>query len=118
MGQNMSQETTVDTLDTISKAKDNAKPTVQAGGGQTPSGFPLWRLILVALPQFSVQVLWCFIGPNSAPYMQHLGAAPFVATLNNIAGPITGFFTGPLVGAISDKCTLKFGRRRPVILAG
>lgn len=35
---------------------------------------------------------------------------PALATLNNIAGPITGFFTGPLVGATSDGLTSKFGR--------
>lgn len=80
--------------------------------------WPLWKLIIIALPQLSVQVLWCFIGPNSAPYMQHLGASAALATLNNIAGPITGFFTGPLVGAISDSCTSRLGRRRPVIICG
>merc|ERR1719336_3780313 len=80
--------------------------------------WPLWKLILMALPQLGVQVLWCFIGPNSAPYMLHLGMGPALATLNNVAGPITGFFTGPLVGATSDSCTSKFGRRRPIILAG
>jgi len=100
----VSQETSYET------SKDDVK---KAG-----SAYPLWRLALVALPQLSVQVLWCFIGPNSAPYMQHLGAAPFLATLNNIAGPITGFFTGPIVGAVSDGCTSKYGRRRPVIVAG
>merc|ERR1719433_530119 len=80
--------------------------------------WPLWKLILMALPQLGVQVLWCFIGPNSAPYMLHLGMGPALATLNNVAGPITGFFTGPLVGATSDSCTSRFGRRRPIILAG
>jgi len=80
--------------------------------------WPLWKLMLIALPQLSVQVLWCFIGPNSASYMRHLGMGAALATLNNIAGPITGFFTGPLVGAISDSMTSPLGRRRPVILAG
>merc|ERR1719223_2262761 len=50
--------------------------------------------------------------------MKHLGAPAYLATLNNVAGPITGFFTGPLAGAYSDACTLKMGRRRPVILFG
>merc|ERR1719223_1095942 len=50
--------------------------------------------------------------------MKHLGAPAYLATLNNVAGPITGFFTGPLAGAYSDTCTLKMGRRRPVILFG
>mmetsp|Transcript_22628 Transcript_22628/g.49669 ORF Transcript_22628/g.49669 Transcript_22628/m.49669 type:complete len:476 (-) Transcript_22628:253-1680(-) len=92
-----------------------------AGGSSGPKSdrsWPLWKLILIALPQLSVQVLWCFIGPNSASYMQHLGAPTALATLNNIAGPITGFFTGPLIGAISDSCTSRLGRRRPVILCG
>merc|ERR1719414_813647 len=79
---------------------------------------PFWKLLLIALPQLGVQILWCFLGPNSAPYMKHLGASPSLATLNNIAGPITGFFTGPLVGAISDNCTSRLGRRRPIILLG
>mmetsp|Transcript_83311 Transcript_83311/g.268525 ORF Transcript_83311/g.268525 Transcript_83311/m.268525 type:complete len:520 (+) Transcript_83311:73-1632(+) len=80
--------------------------------------WPVWKLVLIALPQLSVQVLWGFIGPHSAPYMQHLGAGAVLATLNNVAGPITGFFTGPIVGATSDSLTSKFGRRRPVILTG
>jgi len=79
---------------------------------------PLWKLALIALPQLGVQVLWSFLGPNSAPYMKHLGMGSALATLNNIAGPVTGFFTGPLVGATSDNCTSRLGRRRPVILFG
>ncbi|CAJ1368015.1 unnamed protein product, partial [Effrenium voratum] len=80
--------------------------------------FPLWKLALIALPQLGVQVTWCFIGPNAAPYMGHLGVGASLATLNNIAGPITGFFTGPIIGAWSDRLTSKYGRRRPIILAG
>ncbi|CAE8726598.1 unnamed protein product [Polarella glacialis] len=62
--------------------------------------------------------MWAFLGPNSAPYMVHLGMGHSLATLNNVAGPIVGFFTGPIVGAWSDRCTSRFGRRRPVILVG
>mmetsp|Transcript_17472 Transcript_17472/g.54983 ORF Transcript_17472/g.54983 Transcript_17472/m.54983 type:complete len:479 (+) Transcript_17472:79-1515(+) len=80
--------------------------------------WPLWKLVLLALPQMSVQVLWCFIGPNAVPYMMHLGVGPTLATLNNVAGPTTGFFTGPLIGAWSDRLTCRWGRRRPIILGG
>ncbi|CAE7517671.1 SUC2 [Symbiodinium pilosum] len=80
--------------------------------------YPLWKLTLIAIPQLGVQVMWCFIGPNAAPYMGHLGVGPSLATLNNIAGPITGFFTGPIIGAVSDRLTSKWGRRRPIILGG
>jgi len=94
-----------------------AGPAVHKPKGEKDA-WPLWKLCLMALPQLGVQVLWCFIGPNSAPYMLHLGMGPALATLNNVAGPITGFFTGPIVGATSDGLTSKWGRRRPVILAG
>ncbi|CAE7267348.1 SUT5 [Symbiodinium sp. CCMP2592] len=57
-------------------------------------------------------------GDVAAPYMGHLGVGPSLATLNNIAGPITGFFTGPIIGAMSDRLTSKWGRRRPIILGG
>jgi len=80
--------------------------------------WPMWKLFLIALPQLGLQVLWSFLGPNSAPYMKHLGMGSALATLNNIAAPVTGFFTGPIVGAMSDNCTSRLGRRRPVILFG
>mmetsp|Transcript_135766 Transcript_135766/g.352012 ORF Transcript_135766/g.352012 Transcript_135766/m.352012 type:complete len:480 (-) Transcript_135766:280-1719(-) len=92
--------------------------SVSKNGKDVAEKWPLWKLILMALPQLSVQVLWCFIGPNSASYMRHLGMGASLATLNNIAGPITGFFTGPIVGAVSDSLTSPMGRRRPVIMAG
>jgi Na+/melibiose symporter-like transporter len=80
--------------------------------------WPLWKLILMAVPQMGVQVMWCFVGPNAAPYMIHLGVGPALATLNNIAGPTTGFFCGPIIGAWSDSLTSKYGRRRPIIVVG
>ncbi|CAE7902934.1 SUT5, partial [Symbiodinium microadriaticum] len=57
--------------------------------GEEKEFYPLWKLTLIAIPQLGVQVMWCFIGPNAAPYMGHLGVGPSLATLNNIAGPIT-----------------------------
>eukprot|EP00440_Ansanella_granifera_P070655 gb/GFBE01076676.1/.p1 GENE.gb/GFBE01076676.1/~~gb/GFBE01076676.1/.p1 ORF type:complete len:504 (+),score=102.59 gb/GFBE01076676.1/:1-1512(+) len=93
---------------------DDAKP----GVAPTTAPWPLWKLCLLALPQLGVQVMWCFLGPCSAPFMVHLGMGHSLATLNNIAGPVVGFFTGPLVGAWSDRCTSRFGRRRPIIIGG
>merc|ERR1712048_815408 len=79
-------------------------------GGVKKQFFPFWQLCLVALPQLGVQVMWQFLGPNSAPFMKHLGAGNSLATLNN--------FTGPLIGAWSDRSTCSCGRRRPIILGG
>jgi len=101
------------------------------GGGPVPSPsddqqpekkeqevWPFWKLCIVALPQMGVQVMWMFLGPNTTPYLKSLGATEAFATLNNSAGPIVGFFVGPLVGTWSDQSTLKWGRRRPIIVAG
>lgn len=92
---------------------DEGRPSGAATGN-----FPLWKLSLVALPMLTVQTFWVFLMPCSAPFLVHLGLSPSLATLNNLAGPITGFFTGPLVGAMSDSLASPYGRRRPVILVG
>merc|ERR1739844_343180 len=41
-----------------------------------------------------------------------------MGTLNNSAGPIVGFIVGPIVGTWSDQSESKWGRRRPIIVAG
>merc|ERR1719373_456833 len=63
-------------------------------------------------------VMWIFLGPNTTPYAKSLGASESFATLNNSAGPIVGFFVGPIIGTWSDQSTSKWGRRRPIIFAG
>jgi len=80
--------------------------------------WPFWKLAVIALPQLGVMVLWIFLGPNTTSYLISLGATDSFATLNNSAGPVVGFIVGPIVGTWSDQSTSKWGRRRPVIVAG
>merc|ERR1719288_628826 len=80
--------------------------------------WPFWKLALIALPQLGVMVLWIFLGPHTTPYLKSLGASESFAVLNNSAGPIVGFIVGPIVGTWSDQSTSKWGRRRPIIVAG
>jgi len=80
--------------------------------------WPFWKLALIALPQMGVMVLWIFLGPNTTPYLEYLGASKRFAVLNNSAGPIVGFVVGPIVGSWSDQSTSRWGRRRPIIVAG
>lgn len=80
--------------------------------------WPFWKLMLIALPQLGVMMLWMFLGPNTTAYLISLGASPALAAGNNSAGPIVGFIVGPIVGTWSDQSTSKWGRRRPVIIAG
>jgi len=80
--------------------------------------WPTWKLMIIALPQLGVQVLWMFLGPNTTPYLMSLGATAEFATANNSAGPVIGFIVGPIVGTWSDQSTSRWGRRRPIIVAG
>jgi hypothetical protein len=76
------------------------------------------KVALLALPWVSVQMIWntCFgVITNS---MESLGLPKSDSKMIWIFGPITGFFTAPIVGAYSDACTSKYGRRRPYIVAG
>lgn len=53
------------------------------------------------------------------PYFEHtLKAGAFFSHLVWIMGPLSGLIVAPLVGVLSDRCTLSFGRRRPFILGG
>ena len=80
--------------------------------------WPFWKLCLAALPPLGVKVLRTFFGPNTTPHLKALGATEESATLTNGAGLIVGFMVGPIVGAWSDQSTSKWGRRRPIIVAG
>jgi len=84
---------------------------------QDEESWPFWKLALIALPQLGVMVLWIFLGQTTTPYAKSLGASESFATLNS-AGPIVGFVVGPIVGTWSDQSTSKWGRRRPIIVAG
>lgn len=97
---------------------DEAKQSETGDVSTEQEEWPLWKLGLIALPQLGVMVLWIFLGPNTTPYLMSLGATESFATLNNSAGPVVGFIVGPIVGTWSDQSTSKWGRRRPIIVAG
>ncbi|RKP08213.1 major facilitator superfamily domain-containing protein, partial [Thamnocephalis sphaerospora] len=52
------------------------------------------------------------------PYLLSLGMSRSLTSLVWLAGPVSGLVMQPLVGALSDRCTLRWGRRRPFMLAG
>ncbi|KWZ75264.1 sugar transporter [Actinomyces sp. HMSC06A08] len=53
------------------------------------------------------------------PVYQFLGADPASLPILNMAGPITGLFIQPLIGAVSDRTwSPRWGRRKPFFLLG
>ncbi|KAL0211590.1 hypothetical protein RCL1_005216 [Eukaryota sp. TZLM3-RCL] len=47
-----------------------------------------------------------------------LSLTPLMSSLAFISGPLSGFIVNPIVGALSDRCNSKLGRRRPFIILG
>ena len=52
------------------------------------------------------------------PYLLQLGLTKSKLSLVWIAGPLSGLIMQPIVGILADKSRSKYGRRRPVMLAG
>jgi len=74
--------------------------------------------VLLSLPWLAIQSIWQTEFGTVTDTMISYGLPKDSAGIIWIFGPITGFFTAPLVGAYSDKCTSSWGRRRPFIIVG
>jgi MFS family permease len=76
------------------------------------------KVALLALPWLSIQTIWNTQFAAVGNTMQTFGFSPQLSRLVWLSGPLSGFFTAPIVGAYSDACTSKYGRRRPFIVGG
>ena len=55
---------------------------------------------------------------DCTPYLLALGLSKSRTSLVWIAGPLSGLVMQPIVGVIADRSKSKYGRRRPVMVAG
>jgi maltose/moltooligosaccharide transporter len=55
---------------------------------------------------------------NMGPIYSYLGANEAELPILSLAGPLTGLLVQPIVGAMSDRTTSRFGRRTPYFLIG
>ena len=76
------------------------------------------KFISFAIGFFGLQFAWQMRIILSGPVTENLGASPFIFGLIWLAGPFTGMVVQPLIGALSDRTRLAFGRRRPYLLGG
>ncbi|CAJ2652276.1 unnamed protein product [Trifolium pratense] len=79
---------------------------------------PLRQLLRVASVASGIQFGWALQLSLLTPYVQQLGIPHQWASMIWLCGPVSGLFVQPLVGHLSDRCTSKFGRRRPFIVVG
>ncbi|PHH73925.1 hypothetical protein CDD80_3459 [Ophiocordyceps camponoti-rufipedis] len=78
----------------------------------------LLHLSLLTLGFGGLQIAWSVELSHGSPYLLSLGLSKSLMALVWIAGPLTGSLVVPYVGVVSDKCSLRWGRRRPYLVGG
>ncbi|KAL0364043.1 UNVERIFIED_CONTAM: Sucrose transport protein SUC3 [Sesamum angustifolium] len=103
---------------------DSSSPHGLSGGGDVdqhqapPNHCSLLTLILSCTVAAGVQFGWALQLSLLTPYIQTLGIGHEFSSFIWLCGPITGLVVQPCVGIWSDKCSSKYGRRRPFIFVG
>ncbi|MCR4881303.1 MAG: MFS transporter [bacterium] len=80
--------------------------------------FSTMQLLFFCLGFFGLQFAWQMRLALSGPVLEELGSNPTIYGLISLAGPFSGMVVQPIIGALSDKTTSRFGRRRPYLLGG
>ncbi len=78
----------------------------------------LLRVVELNLGFFGLQFSFGLVVGNTSPIFRTLGATEGLLPLLWLAGPVTGMLVQPVVGALSDRTTSRFGRRTPYIFLG
>ncbi|XP_022949324.1 sucrose transport protein SUC8-like [Cucurbita moschata] len=76
------------------------------------------KIIIVAAIAAGIQFGWALQLSLLTPYVQQLGVSHTWSAFIWLCGPLSGLIVQPTVGYYSDRCTSRFGRRRPFIVAG
>nr|CAG8440775.1 8867_t:CDS:10 [Entrophospora candida] len=65
-----------------------------------------------------LQFTWAVELSYGTPYLLSIGLSKSLMSLVWVAGPLSGLLMQPIVGALSDNSTSRFGRRRPFMVIG
>ncbi|KAI9355575.1 major facilitator superfamily domain-containing protein [Pilaira anomala] len=82
-------------------------------------GLGLLQILGLTICMAGVQFTWTVELSYGTPYLLSLDLSKELTALVWLAGPLSGLLVQPLIGAFSDKCTSRLGKRRPfIIVAG
>ncbi|KAI7900907.1 major facilitator superfamily domain-containing protein [Cokeromyces recurvatus] len=82
-------------------------------------GLHLLEILGLTICMAGVQFTWTVELSYGTPYLLSLDLSKELTALVWLAGPLSGLIVQPLIGAFSDKCTSRFGKRRPfIVVAG
>jgi solute carrier family 45, member 1/2/4 len=71
-----------------------------------------WLTLIMA----GIQISWSVELAYISPYLLSLGLPKSTLSLIWVAGPVSGVIVQPLIGMLSDRSTIKWGRRRIFIV--
>jgi solute carrier family 45 protein 1/2/4 len=75
-------------------------------------------ILLLTVSNFGIQGVWSTLMSHGTLYLHTLGLSPTLTAVVWLAGPLSGALFQPLIGAHSDRCSSKWGRRKPYIIGG
>ncbi|XP_060916069.1 solute carrier family 45 member 4 [Labrus mixtus] len=96
------------------------------GGGQgaeesasegSVEGIPLKRWVMHGAVMFGREFCYAMETALVTPVLLQIGLPEQYYSLTWFLSPVLGLMFTPLIGSASDRCTLRWGRRRPFILA-
>ena len=76
-----------------------------------------WEMLKLCIPVIPSQLGWAVGEALLIPYLMSLGLAETTANAIWLVNPLVGFFVQPWIGAWSDRCKGRWGRRRPFLFA-
>lgn len=77
----------------------------------------LW-IFAICANQITTSFIWIPLGVLTKPMCNKLGLSHIATTLVLMIGSVIGFIVPPIVAAISDSTTFKYGRRRIFLIIG
>ncbi len=100
-------------------AQEGAQPEAQWADLERKPPLSFTQILLMNFGFFGIQYSFGLQQTAINPIYELLGADPAQLPLLNLAGPITGLFVQPLIGAMSDRTwSDRWGRRKPYFLIG
>ena len=85
---------------------------------QSPPRLSLGQILQMNVGFLGLQFSFGLQQSSMGPIYSYLGADEASLPLLSLAGPVTGLLVQPIVGAMSDRTTSRWGRRTPYFLIG